>query len=177
MEISSTGYVVRQKIIDFYPKRTPKIDKSVPANIANDYIEAIKCFDVGAPKASVAMCRRALQSSVVEKGATKDKLNDQIDELCDKGIITKDIREWAHEIRFMGNIGAHPDKDGLKDVTLEDAQEMLEFVEQYLNYVYIMPSRVITHREKRKVTEKPKVAKVVEKPVTKKEVGKRTLVV
>lgn len=32
---------------------------------------------------------------------------------------------------------AHPDKDGLEDVTKEDAKELIGFLEQYLNYVYV----------------------------------------
>jgi len=111
-----------REIIDQYPKRVPKIDTSVPSEVARDYVEAIKCFDVGANKGSVVMCRRALQSSVIERGAKKDRLVDQIDELHDKQIITKDIKDWAHEIRLTGNIGAHPDEDGLEDVTLDDAE-------------------------------------------------------
>lgn len=130
---------VDSELVDQYPKRIPKLHESIPRQVADDYIDAIKSFDVGAWKASVVMCRRALQGSVIEKGAKKDKLWEQIDELHDRQIITKDIKDWAHEIRLTGNIGAHPDKDGLEDVTKEDAKELIDFIEEYLNYVYIMP--------------------------------------
>ena len=142
------GFYIDVEFVDQYPKRTPKPHESIPPQVADDYIEAIKCFDVGAWKASVVMCRRALQGSVIEKGAKKDKLVDQIDELYDQQIITKAIKDWAHEIRLTGNIGAHPDKDGLQDVTREDAKELIEFMEEYLNYVYIMPSKVAAKRAK-----------------------------
>ena len=134
---------------DIYPKRTPKMDKSIPTEVAKDYIEAMKCFDVSAVRASVVMCRRALQSSVLGKGATKDRLADQIEELYNKGIITGSIKDWAHEIRLTGNVGAHPDRDGLKDVTPEEAKELLDFVEEYVNYVYTMPSRVKAKRKRK----------------------------
>ena len=123
---------------------------SVPSSVAEDYVEAIKCFDICANRASVVMCRRALQSSVIEKGAKKDRLVNQIDELYDSQIITKDIRDWAHEIRLTGNIGAHPDEDGLEDVTPENAEELLKFMEEYLNYVYIMPAKVAAKRARKK---------------------------
>lgn len=137
-------------LIDQYPKRIPRLHKSIPERVGDDYIEAMKCFDVGANRASVVMCRRALQSSVIEKGAKKNRLVDQIDELYDSQIITKDIRDWAHEIRLTGNIGAHPDEDGLQDVTPEDADELIKFMEEYLNYVYIMPAKVIEKRARKK---------------------------
>ena len=86
---------------------------------------------------------------MIEKGAKKDKLWEQIDELYDQEIITKGIKDWAHEIRLTANIGAHPDKDGLEDVTKEDAKELIDFMEEYLNYVYIMPSKLEAKRAKK----------------------------
>jgi hypothetical protein len=135
-------------ILDQYPKRTPKLDEAIPSDVASDYIEAIKCYDVSAFKASVVMCRRALQTSVLDKGASKGNLNDQIDELCRKGIITEDIGNWSHEIRLTGNIGAHP--DGLENVTAQDAEDLIHFMEEYLNYVYIMPAKVAAKRAREK---------------------------
>ena len=144
------GYdYVDTELVDQYPKITPKQHKSIPRQVADDYVDAIKCFDVGTWKASVVMCRRALQESVIEKGAKKDKLWEQIDELYNQQIITKSIKDWAHEIRLTGNIGAHPDKDGLEDVTKEDAKELIDFMEEYLNYVYIMPSKLEAKRAKK----------------------------
>lgn len=144
------GFYIDIQLVDQYPKRIPMFHESIPPHVVNDYVEAIKCFDVGAWKASVVMCRRALQGSVIERGSTKSKLADQIDDLHNNEIITKDIKDWAHEIRLTGNIGAHPSKDGLEDVTEEDAKELIAFVEEYLNFVYIMPSKVAAKRSKKK---------------------------
>ena len=142
--------------MDYYPKRTPKMDSSIPESVAEDYAEAIKCFDVGANRASAAMCRRALQSSVLERGAKKAKLRDQIDDLREKQIITGAIGDWAHEIRLTGNIGAHPDEDGLEDVSPEDADGLIKFMEEYLNYVYVMPAKVAKKRAEKEKKIKPK---------------------
>ncbi|MDH5449058.1 MAG: DUF4145 domain-containing protein [Candidatus Bathyarchaeota archaeon] len=143
-----------REVVDQYPKRIPMVDKSVPPEISRDYTEAIKCFNVGANRGCVVMCRRALQSSVIERGARKGRLVDQIDELYGNQIITKDIRDWAHEIRLTGNIGAHPDDDGLEDIQPDNAEELLKFMEEYLNYVYIMPAKVAAKRaRKHKETE------------------------
>ena len=138
-----------KEIVDQYPKKTPKLNPSIPLDVANDYIEAIKCFDIGSNKACVVMCRRALQTSVIQKGATKGKLSDQIDELFEKGIITEDIRNWSHEIRLTGNIGAHPDQDGLENVIPQDAEELTKFMEEYLNYVYVLPAKVAAKRARK----------------------------
>lgn len=137
------------ELADQYPKKVPKLDPAIPTDVANDYIEAVKCFDIGASKASAVMCRRALQTSVIQQGATKDKLGEQIDELFKKGIITKDMMNWSHEIRVTGNLGAHPDKDGLEDITPDDAEDLIKFMEEYLNYVYTMPAKVLAKRTRR----------------------------
>jgi hypothetical protein len=154
------GQTASEEIKDYYPKRKPKLEDSIPKRVASDYVEAIKCFDVGAEKASAAMCRRALQNSIIEKGAKKGKLVDQIDELFEKQIITKDIKDWAHEIRLTGNVGAHPDEDGLQDVSPKEAKELLEFMEEYLNYVYVMPDKVAKKRAEKKGKATPKKEEV-----------------
>jgi len=143
----------KDQVKDYYPKRIPQTDESIPTEIANDYKEAVKCFDVGAFKASVVMSRRAIQSSALEKGIKKGKLRDQIDELHAKKFIPDSVKEWAQEIRLTGNIGAHPDEDLLQDVTKQDAEEMIKFLEQYLNYVYVMPAKVEAQRERRQKKE------------------------
>lgn len=74
--------------IDRYPKRIPKLDDSIPEDISADYAEALRCYDVNSYKASVVMCRRAIQSSTLEKGATKNRLFDQINEIHSNGTIT-----------------------------------------------------------------------------------------
>ena len=144
------------EVKDYYPKRTPKTDESIPAEIADDYKEAVKCFDIGAFKASVVMSRRVIQSSALERGIERGKLRDQIDKLNARELIPDSMSEWAHEIRLTGNIGAHPDEDFLQDVTRKDAEELVKFVEEYLNYVYVMPARVKAQRRRQ---EKKKVSK------------------
>ena len=137
------------EVEDYYPKRIPQTDESIPTEVADDYIESIKCLDVGAFKASVVMSRRAIQSSALKLGIKKGKLRDQVDELHAKKLIPNSVKEWAHEIRLTGNIGAHPDEDLLQDVTKEDAEELVRFVEEYMNYVYVMPARVKAQRTRR----------------------------
>jgi len=131
------------------PEGISLIHKAIPQAIGEDYKEALTCFNTKAWKATVVLCRRALQCSVVEKDAdVNKKLEKQIDELFDRQIITKEIKEWAHTIRHLGNEGAHPyDRGLLTKVTREDADDMLKFLESYLRYVYEMPFEVARKRK------------------------------
>jgi hypothetical protein len=128
------------QVVDQYPRREIRVEEGVPeGDIANDFIEAQKCYDIGAARASAAVCRRSLQAAALRLGASAEKrLQHQIDELD----ITKDLKHWAHQVRIIGNAGAHPDKDGLENVTADDALEAIHFAEEFYNYVFVMPERV-----------------------------------
>lgn len=129
----------------FYPLGKPNdnVDAAVPPAIANDFKEALRCRWIGANKATVTMCRRAIQASCLEKKADKSKkLVGQIDELAKNGIITEPLRQFAHAVRLEGNDGAHPDADGLENVTPEDADDIIAFTREYMHHVYVMPAKL-----------------------------------
>lgn len=123
---------------DYYPKLIPSVPSSVPENVAKDFEEALKCFDIGAYKASAVMCRRALQSSVIEKGATRNRLVEQIDELFERRIITEEIKNLSHKVRSISNTGAHPNDDGLSSITSEEVESLIHFMNVYFLYVYTL---------------------------------------
>jgi len=98
------------------------------------------------------MCRRVVQMSAVALGASIGKrLVDQIDEITAKQAITPILQRFAHEIRSVGNAGAHP-SESLDEIKEEDAEDMLEFTDQFLEHVYVMPKKL----EKRKTARAPK---------------------
>jgi len=126
-----------------YPVGTPneELPTSVPNFVADDFKEAIRCHWVMSYRACVVMCRRAIQTSAVQFNAQGRNLVDQIDDLLNKGIITVPLKDFAHEIRLTGNVGAHG-ADGLSDISKEDADDMMEFTKEYLDHVYVMPAKL-----------------------------------
>ncbi len=138
------------KLEAVYPLGKPNdsVDPAVPAGIAEDFSEALRCQWVNAYRATVVMCRRAIQATALEKGAApQEKLIDQIDELAGKGILTEPLKQMAHEIRLTGNEGAHPDEGGLNDVTGPDANDIIEFTREYFHHVYVMPAKLKARRK------------------------------
>ena len=136
---------------DLYPS-SPKAsaDHRIPSPIRDDFIEAQKDFSIGSHKSAVVMCRRALQAAAVEKGATKGKkLWEQIDELANQHVIIPEMAKMAHQIRLEGNIGAHPDEDGLEDIAKDDATEVIDFTEAFLAAIYVIPRKVEEVKTKR----------------------------
>jgi hypothetical protein len=125
-------------------------DSAIPEEIADDFKEAKRCFSVEAKKATVTMCRRSLQNTCISKGCNPKKdLVDQIDELEANRIINPSMKEVAHTIRKIGNWGAHPQDDPLKDVTLDDAVELLKFTSEFLDEVFVRPARLDALRKKK----------------------------
>jgi len=64
--------------------------------------------------------------------------------LITKGILDKNLGDWATEIRLIGNSGAHfyP----IKDVDKHDAEQIILFIEELIKYVYVMPSEIAKRR-------------------------------
>ena len=142
-EHSDTIPINTENIVDYYPRLIPHIDPAIPKEIADDYSEAIKCESVSASKATVTQCRRVMQNTCILSGANpKADLIDQIAELESKRIINPTLKDMAHTIRMIGNWGAHPQKDPLKEVTPEDASEILKFTSEFLDEVFVRPARI-----------------------------------
>ena len=119
----------------------------IPEDVILDYKEALKCKSIGANRASCAMFRRALQTSLVMLGA--DHKLDLIKQIESLASLPGDIKDWAHQIRILGNWGAHPDKDNLKDVNEDDVAEVHDIISKFLLYMFIMPEKVKLSRANR----------------------------
>jgi hypothetical protein len=130
-----------------YPPSIPKVDQSVPQKIASDYVSAVNCMAIGENKPAVSMFRRVLQQLLIDKGAShKARIVDQIDDLATKNVIDPALKEWAHEIRLWGNMGAHPDSDGLDEISTEEVVEVRNFLDRMFEYLYIMPAKLHASR-------------------------------
>jgi hypothetical protein len=123
-----------------------KTDDRIPKDIREDLIEAKLCFSVRAYRACAVMARRCMQSTCLDKGATKKDLRDQLNELSTNGIITRELKEWADVVRWVGNDAAHSKKDV---VTLEDAEDILKLSEQFLHVIYVAPAIAKERKTKR----------------------------
>jgi hypothetical protein len=130
-----------------YPHQLPSpSDSRIPEHIRNDLDEAKICFSVKAYRSSAVMSRRGSQSACIDKGATKEKLVEQLHELAANRVITNDLKEWADVVRWVGNDAAHPDK---QPVTEKDAEDMLKLSEQFLHVIYVAPAIAKEQRIKR----------------------------
>lgn len=135
--------------VEKYPSTKTEADDKfiefVPKEVISDYEEGLRCLSSNAPKAAVSMFRRSLQYSLINLGV--DEKLDLINQIKAVPKLTDDIKDWAHNIRIFGNWGAHPQKDLLKDADLNKAKEVKDFIEEFFNYVYVMPGKVAAARK------------------------------
>jgi hypothetical protein len=115
--------------------------KELPAMVATAYVEACKNIKSEAWNSAAAMARRAVQAATRERGAQGGSLYEEIKYLGAQGLLTKDLMDWAHEVRGIGNAGAHPDEIG-GDVTEADARDAVNFAIYFLTYVYTVPAEI-----------------------------------
>lgn len=129
---------------------TNKADKSIPEPVREAYIEALSCFNYDLYTASLMMCRRSLEASVIEQGkGSKEFLRTKINNLYEQGTLDSHLKDVAMEIIEFGNWGAHPDICKDKKVTEIDIINVIEFLEIYFNHVYRIPKMLRDSKDRR----------------------------
>ncbi|MBY3386430.1 DUF4145 domain-containing protein [Rhizobium laguerreae] len=118
----------------------------IPAALREDYFEACAIRDTS-PKASATLARRCLQGMIRDFcGITEARLIDEIKELkkrlndgsAPRGVEPETV-EAIDEVRGIGNIGAHMEKDInlIIDIDPGEAQAMIELIEMLFDEWYV----------------------------------------
>ncbi len=90
------------------------------------------------------MFRKALEVGLKDRfSLTKRNLADRIQEAATKGLLTKDMADWATQIRLGGNDAVHKG-----DYTQEEAEDLKVFTELLLRYLFELPGNLKEAREK-----------------------------
>jgi len=139
-----TGGVISYRGIHWWPLPDVKLSPDIPNDIAGAFAEALTTLAANCPRASAVMARRTLEAITVEKGETKGTLAERLNALGVKGILHPTLSEWAREVRLVGNTGAH--FDPIEQVTIEDAQQLVNFIRELLKYLYELPAELKRRR-------------------------------
>jgi hypothetical protein len=129
-------------------KPDDSVAPEVPANVAADFQEALKCRWLDCFKAALIMCRRSIETSCVDLKAKDGGLVAMIEDLATKGVITTPLKDMAHQVRLQGNIGAHAgDDDTLIGLNGPTVDAVISFAREYFHHVYVMPDKLKKIRE------------------------------
>ncbi|MEQ1568030.1 MAG: DUF4145 domain-containing protein [Myxococcota bacterium] len=116
-----------------FPLNERRLGFQLPTKVKESYDEALRCDEAGANIATAVMVRRTLEAVVFEFDPKSRTLFEALKELKGKGVISDELLRWAHGLRFLGNIGAHPTADVVSD---EDANDALDFLQAILETLY-----------------------------------------
>lgn len=136
VEIDEGGLLRTPEAADFTPV------EGAPPAVNEDFVEAQKCYDAEAYKATVVICRRALETMADLQQAKGKNLFEKIEDLHNREAISKGTFEIATQVRQFGNYGAHPKDDLLSEVTPQDAAAILGITQHLLRDVYEIPEKV-----------------------------------
>jgi Domain of unknown function (DUF4145) len=128
------------RVIGVLPRGRAKPMDGLPEEIADVRGEAWSCFYGGDHRASLVIGRAAVQRAVRKLGGEGRDLYHEIDDLHEKGIVTEQLKDVAHQVRSMAREAAHPDELG--EVSSADASESLNFMEAFLEFTVALPERL-----------------------------------
>jgi hypothetical protein len=140
------GRKERDDVIDCYPRLELSVDEELPEDVRKAFGEAVRTLNDGNWNSCVVMCRRALQEAMTDLGAEGKDLFHQIDDLEAKRKITPELKEWAHEGRVGGKLGAHGIGEK-KWADQNDAEEITEFCRWFLRYLYVLPNQLANRKK------------------------------
>jgi hypothetical protein len=112
----------------------------VPDAAADAFVEGCENAKDGRYSSAVMMFRRAIDvgTKVFEPTIDVHNLGKRIDKLEKDGLITKDLKDWAHKIRLEGNEAVHD----LPKPTKEQTEELQLFTELVLTYLFTLPAKI-----------------------------------
>jgi hypothetical protein len=111
----------------------------LPIEINNLYDEARKCITVGAHTSAILSCRKILMNVAVQEGAEEDKnFQFYVNYLESNNYLPPKGKGWVDKIRKKGNEATHE----IAPMSLQDATELIGFVEMLLTFVYEFPGMV-----------------------------------
>lgn len=134
-------------LIKIWPEPTaPEIPELLPADIERAYLQAERNFAIpGNEEAAGIMYGKALDIAVKKiDPALKGMLGPKLDALLKQGKLTRELGEWAHEVRALRNEAAHEEVP----IEREDLEDLRHFTDMMLRYLFTLPAMTAERRKK-----------------------------
>ena len=129
-----------------WPLRFEKHPEHWPENVGRYWLQAKRNIRDENWDAAAVMARSALQSTLRGEAAKGRNLKQEIDDLAAKGILPPIMKDWSDHVRELGNRSAHP-QPAQDPANPQDARDIVNFLDFFLEYFYSLPYRIQQHRE------------------------------
>jgi hypothetical protein len=146
---------VEEKIL--YPLNINRCSSlSIPEEYRKYYNEANSVVFIS-PKSTATLLRRLLQLLFENVYSIKERsLEKEIEKFCETSTISVNLKEEMDTIRFIGNFGAHPNKEKstnkIVEVSEDEALWLLEIVEHFLDECFV--KKILDDERRNKLDQK-----------------------
>ncbi len=132
-----------------WPLRVDKFPEHWPEEVGRFWLQAKRNLVDENWDAAAVMARSSLQIALRNNNAEGSTLKQEINDLAAKGILPPIMKEWADNVRELGNESAHP-KPGQPPVDKRDAKDIVNFLDFLLEYLYTLPHKIEQYRKREK---------------------------
>jgi hypothetical protein len=129
-------------------RATNRYPEHWPEDVGRNWLQAQRSLEGQNWDAAALMARSAIQLILRYQEAKGSSLKAQIDDLANKGVLPPIMKDWAHEVRELGNENAHPTPGG-KGTSPNDARDVVEFLSFLLRLTYNLPYDIAQFRKRR----------------------------
>ena len=94
-----------------------------------------------APAGAVMLCASSVDAMLKLKGYAEGSLYNRIEKAVENNLITKEMAQWAHDVRLDANDQRHADASSCLPTT-EEAKRVIDFATALAEFLFVLPSRV-----------------------------------
>lgn len=136
-----------------YPAELKDFDpRELPDDVRECMEEAIKCHAQGCYRAAAIMVRRSIEVMCADRGALGTTLEKRIEALRGQIVISQDLIDGAHELRFLGNDAAHVEAKAFAKVGADEVEAAIDLAKEMLRATYQTASLVKRLRAMKQTT-------------------------
>ncbi|GAU80103.1 DUF4145 domain-containing protein [Fusibacter sp. 3D3] len=121
-----------------YPKDERIILYELPKIVEQSYAEAVKCEKAKAYIACTVMVGRALEAVCKDFVPETKTIHHGLKKMNENGFVSEEILEWANELKYLRNHGAHASNIEISD---KDSKDALDFLQAILEILYHLRPR------------------------------------
>jgi Domain of unknown function (DUF4145) len=121
-----------------YPP-TRSVAEELPEAAKSYLMQAIESLH--APDGAAMLAGASVDAMLKDKGLERGTVYERIKEAVSRGILTRDMADWCHEVRLGSNRPRHADKDR-PHTTPEEAMQAVEFVTVLGDVLFVLPARI-----------------------------------
>lgn len=120
-------------------------DPLIPDNVWKMYKETLDAFNNSILTLAAGGLRATVEAICLDRGITDGSLQEKINELAARDLLTAAQADLLHEERYLGNLALHE----LETPSRQALEDGLGIVEGLMNTIYILPEKAKRLRNRR----------------------------